>query len=147
MPTPLDVPSDLLIDKLSKFLKENVGEVAPPAWALTAKTGSQGERPPSSPDWWYTRCASLLRKMYLHGPVGIARLRVEYGGRLRRGTHIEHSRASGGSAIREPLQQLQKAGFISVEPKKGRKLTTEGISLLNRIAGEILKNAKKAENA
>jgi small subunit ribosomal protein S19e len=86
-----------------------------------------------------------LRKIYLHGPVGIARLRVEYGGRLRRGTHIEHARASGGSAIREPLQQLQKAGFISTEAKKGRKLTPEGMSLLNRMAGEILKNAKKAE--
>ena len=145
MPTPVDVPSDVLIAGLSKFLKENVGEVAPPTWALTAKTGSHRERPPANPDWWYGRCASLLRKLYLHGPVGIARLRVEYGGRLRKGTHIEHSRVSGGSAIREPLQQLQKAGFIAVEAKKGRKLTAEGISLLNRLAADILKSAKKAE--
>jgi small subunit ribosomal protein S19e len=70
------------------------------------------------------RSASLLRKLYLHGPIGIARLRVEYGGRLRHGTHIEHSRVAGGSAIREPLQQLQKAGLISTEAKQGRKLTT-----------------------
>lgn len=145
MPTPLDVPSDVLINMLSKFLKENVGEVAPPTWALTAKTGSHRDRPPANQDWWYMRCASLLRKLYLHGPVGIARLRVEYGGRLRRGTHIEHSRVAGGSAIREPLQQLQKAGFISVESKKGRKLTAEGISLLNRTAADILKGARKAE--
>jgi len=144
MPTPLDVPSDVLIDRLSRFLKENVGEVAPPSWAMTAKTGSHKERTPSNPDWWYVRCASLLRKMYLHGPVGVSRLRVEYGGRLRKGTHIEHSRPSGGSAIREPLQQLQKAGFITVEPRKGRKLTAEGISLLNRMAADILKGAKKA---
>jgi small subunit ribosomal protein S19e len=145
MPTPLDVPSDELIDRLSKYLKENVGEVAPPAWALTAKTGSHKERPPANIDWWYVRSASLLRKMYLHGPIGIARLRVEYGGRLRKGTHIEHSRASGGSAIREPLQQLQKAGFISIEAKGGRRLTAEGISLLNRMAADILKVVKKAE--
>ena len=145
MPTPLDVPSDVLIDRLSKYLKESVGEVAAPNWALTAKTGSHKERPPQNPDWWYARCASLLRKMYLHGPVGISRLRVEFGGRLRSGTHIEHSRVAGGSAIREPLQQLQKAGFIAVEPKKGRKLTPEGISLLNRMAAYILKGAKKAE--
>ncbi len=145
MPTPLDVPSDALIDGLSKFLKENVGEVAPPTWALTAKTGSHRERPPANPDWWYSRCASLLRKLYLHGPVGVARLRVEYGGRLRKGTHIEHSRVAGGSAIREPLQQLQKAGFIAVEAKKGRKLTAEGVTLLNRVAADILKSAKKAE--
>ena len=146
MPTPLDVPSELLIDRLSKFLKENIGDVSPPSWALTAKTGSHRERPPSNHDWWYIRCASLLRKLYLHGPVGIARLRVEFGGRLRHGTHIEHSRVAGGSAIREPLQQLQKAGFISIESKKGRKLTTEGVSLLNRMAADILKNAKKAES-
>jgi len=145
MPTPLDVPSQVLIDRLSKYLKENVGEVAPPTWAMTAKTGSQRERPPQNPDWWYTRCASLLRKMYLHGPVGISRLRVEFGGRLRSGTHIEHSRVAGGSAIREPLQQLQKAGFIAVEAKKGRKLTPEGVSLLNRMTADILKGAKKAE--
>jgi len=145
MPTPLDVPSDVLIDRLSRYLKESVGEVAPPNWALTAKTGSHKERPPQNPDWWYARCASLLRKMYLHGPVGISRLRVEFGGRLRSGTHIEHSRVAGGSAIREPLQQLQKAGFIAVEPKKGRKLTPEGVSLLNRMAADILKSAKKAE--
>jgi len=145
MPTPLDVPSDTLIDNLSKFLKENVGEVAAPVWALTAKTGSHRERPPANPDWWYTRCASLLRKLYLHGPVGIARLRVEYGGRLRHGTHIEHSRVAGGSAIREPLQQLQKAGFITVEAKKGRKLTPEGITLLNRVVADVLKGAKRAE--
>jgi small subunit ribosomal protein S19e len=145
MPTPLDVPSDVLIDKLSRFLRENVGEVAPPTWALTAKTGAHRDRPPASSDWWYVRCASLLRKMYLHGPLGIERLRVEYGGRLRHGTHIEHSHEAGGSAIREPLQQLQKAGFIAVEAKKGRKLTAEGISLLNRMAADILKGAKKAE--
>lgn len=145
MPTPLDVPSDVLLDNLSKFLKDNVGEVAPPPWASTAKTGSHKERPPANPDWWYNRCASLLRKLYLHGPVGIARLRVEYGGRLRKGTHIEHSRVAGGSAIREPLQQLQKAGFIAIEAKKGRKLTPEGISLLNRVAADALKAANKAE--
>jgi len=145
MPTPMDVPSNVLIDRLSIFLKENVGDVAPPTWASTAKTGSHTERPPSNSDWWYNRCASLLRKLYVHGPVGIARLRVEYGGRLRHGTHIEHSRAAGGSAIREPLQQLQKAGFVSVENKRGRKLTAEGVSLLNRMATDILKNAKKAE--
>jgi ribosomal protein S19E (S16A) len=52
---------------------------------------------------------------------------------------------AGGSAIREPLQQLQKAGFISIEAKQGRKLTTEGISLLNRMAADVQKDARKTE--
>ena len=143
MPTPFDVPADLLIERLAKYLKDNVGEVSPPTWSLTAKTGSHRERPPQRPDWWYIRCASLLRKLYLHGPLGIERLRVEYGGRKRTGQRIEHSRKSGGSSIREPLQQLEKAGLVTKQEKKGRSLTREGTSLMNRISAEVLKEIKK----
>ncbi len=145
MPTPVDVPADALIERLARFLKENVGEVSPPSWSRTAKTGAYRERPPSNPDWWYTRCASLLRKLYVHGPVGVARLRVEYGGRKRKGTSIEHTKKSGGSALREPLQQLEKAGFVAKLEKKGRGLSPEGISLLNRMAAEVTKETKKTE--
>lgn len=142
MPTPYHVAADLLIETLARYLKENVGEVSAPVWSLTAKTGSHRDRPPQQPDWWFRRCASLLRKLYVHAPVGVQRLRVEYGGRKRKGRRIEHSRKSGGSSIREPLQQLEKAGLVAKEEKKGRRLTREGIGLLNRISGEVLKETK-----
>jgi len=144
VPKPFDVPVDLLIEKLAKYLKENIGEVSPPTWSLTAKTGSHRERPPQQADWWFHRCASLLRKLYIHAPLGIQRLRVEYGGRSRHGRRIEHSRKSGGSSIREPLQQLEKAGLVTKEEKKGRKLTREGVGLLNRVSAEVLKETKSA---
>ncbi len=144
MPTAFDVPADLLIDRLAKYLKENVGEVGPPTWSLTAKTSSHHQRPPQQTDWWYLRCASLLRKLYIHGPIGIERLRVEYGGRKRLGQRTEHSKRSGGSSIREPLQQLEKAGLVARQEKEGRKLTREGSGLLNRISAEVLKEAKKS---
>lgn len=144
LPTPYDVPAQIFIERLAKYLKENVGEVSPPTWAATVKTSSHKEYPPQQPDWWYWRCASLLRKLYVHGAIGTSRLRVEYGGRKRRGRRIEHVRGSGGSAIREPLQQLEKAGFVTREEKKGRKLSREGTSLLNRIASEILKGMKSS---
>jgi len=144
LPTPFDVPADLFIERLAKYLKDSVGEVGPPTWSLTAKTGSHHERPPQQTDWWYARCASLLRKLYLHGPLGIERLRVEYGGRKGLGQRIEHSRKSGGSSIRDPLQQLEKAGLVARQEKKGRKLTREGVGLLNRISAEVLKEIKKS---
>jgi len=146
LPTPFDVPADLLIERLAKYLKENVGEVSPPTWSLTAKTGSHRSRPPQEADWWYGRCASLLRKLYVHGSVGVQRLRVEYGGRKRTGQRIEHSRKAGGSSIREPLQQLEKAGLVAKEEKKGRRLTREGVGLLNRISAEVLKETKKSSS-
>jgi len=147
LPTVYDVEANVLVERLAKHLKENVGDVTPPAWSLTSKTGAQKERPPQNPDWWYIRSASLLRKLYVHGPVGIERLRVEYGGRQRKGTSIEHSKESGGSAIREPLQQLEKAGLVAKEGAKGRKLSGEGVSLLNTIAAEILKGSVSTEGS
>ena len=142
MPTPHEVPADLLIKRLASYLKENIGEVSPPGWSLTSKTSSHREHPPQDPDWWYTRCASILRKLYVQGAVGVSRLSGDYGGRKRRGTSREHVRPGGGSSVREPLQQLEKAKFVSKEEKKGRKLTNEGVSLLNKISTEILKELK-----
>ncbi len=142
MPTVFEVPAGELIERLAKHLKQNVGDITPPAWSEFAKTGAHKQRPPQNPDWWYHRCASLMRKLYVHGPVGVARLRVEYGGRGGKGNRPEHHVAAGGSSIREPLQQLQKAELVAVEGKKGRKLTHEGIVLLNRTAAEVAKEFK-----
>mgnify|MGYP001597129498 CR=1 FL=1 len=78
--TPNDVPASELVKKLATYLKENVDAVTPPAWASMAKTGMHVEKQPQDPDWWYVRSASLLRKIYVHGPVGIEKLRAGYGG-------------------------------------------------------------------
>jgi len=62
---------------------------------------------PQNPEWWFTRCASLLRKIYLKGPIGIEHLRSEYGGRIDRGVKPEHARRSGGSIIRKAYSNLK----------------------------------------
>jgi len=148
MPTPYDVPADLLIERLAKYLKREVEEVRPPEWAIFVKTGSHAQRPPQDPDWWYVRCASLLRKLYLHGPIGVERLRSMYGGRKDRGHRPEHHRKAGGSIIRKALQQLEAAGLVQkVMNAKGhvigRALTPKGRSLLDRIATEVKRELEK----
>ncbi len=142
MPTAFEVPANELIDRLARHLKENVSEISPPTWSEFAKTGAHKERPPQDPDWWYMRCASLLRKLYVHGSVGVSRLRVQYGGNVGKGNWPEHHVDAGGSAIREPLQQLQKADLVAIDGKKGRKLTRQGITLLNKTAAEVAKELK-----
>jgi small subunit ribosomal protein S19e len=142
MPTAFEVPANDFINRLAKHLKENISDISPPPWSEFAKTGANKERPPQDPDWWYTRCASLLRKLYVHGPVGVSRLRVQYGGNFGHGNSPAHHVDAGGSAIREPLQQLQKAELVAIDGKKGRKLTKQGITLLNRTAAEVAKELK-----
>ena len=148
MPTPYDVPPDKLIERLARYLKREVEAVRPPEWAIFVKTGSHVQRPPQDPDWWYVRCASLLRKLYIHGPIGVERLRSMYGGRKDRGHRPEHHRKAGGSIIRKALQQLEAAGLVEkITDEKGhvigRALTPKGRSLLDRLATEVKRELEK----
>ncbi len=52
-----------------------------PAWAEFVKTGAHRETLPKNPDWWFIRAASILRIVFIRGPVGVSKLRVRYGGR------------------------------------------------------------------
>lgn len=138
------VPAEDLVKHLAEYLKENVPKVKPPPWSLHVKTGVGRERPPQDLDWWYVRCASILRKLYLHGPVGVERLRAAYGGRKRPGQKgREHFKKGGGAIIREALHQLESAGLVVKEGSKGRKLSPLGISLLDRISMKLLKSLQK----
>jgi len=141
--TPYDVPASEFIKKLAIYLKENVDEITPPSWVSVAKTGSHVQRPPQNPDWWYIRCASLLRKIYTHGPIGVEKLRAEYGGRKDFGVKPEHAVKAGGGAIRKALQQLEVAGLIEKTMPDGRKITREGRKILQEVAEQIHKALAK----
>jgi len=135
--TPHDVPASKLVEKLANFLKENVDEINPPPWASIVKTGTHVQRLPQDPDWWYTRCASLLRKIYVHGPIGVERLRAEYGGRKDYGVRPEHAAKASGAIIRKALQQLEAAGLMGTSKIGGRRVTNKGRKLLEELAEEL----------
>jgi small subunit ribosomal protein S19e len=141
--TPHDVPASKLIEKTAKYLKENVDAVTPPEWASMAKTGSHVEKQPQNPDWWYTRCASMLRKILVHGPIGIEKLRADYGGGKSHGGRPQHATKAGGSVIRKALQQLEAAGLIETSRPHGRKVTKEGRKLLQELAEGLGKELAK----
>jgi small subunit ribosomal protein S19e len=131
-----EVPAGALIRQVSEELKK-LEELTPPHWSHFVKTGAHRERPPEHPDWWYLRAASLLRRLYLDGPVGVSRLRTYYGGRQNRGQAPEHSRKAGGKIIRVILQQLERAGLVAKAERRGRKLTPKGAALLERLAEQV----------
>ena len=102
MTTPYDVPASQFIEKLAKYLRENVDDVQPPAWASMVKTGTHVEKQPQNPNWWYIRSASILRKVYVHGPIGLERLRADYGGRKDFGVKPEQDFVTmHGEAVRK----------------------------------------------
>jgi small subunit ribosomal protein S19e len=107
------------------------------------KTGSHVEKQPQDPDWWYTRCASVLRKVYVHGPIGAEELRADYGGRSGSVVRREHAVKAGGSIVRKALQQLEAAGLVESAKPQGRRVTREGRKLLQELAEEISKDLMK----
>ena len=131
-----DVPADLLIEKLSEILKNE--DIPAPSWAPFVKTGSHADKPPQKQDWWHTRCASILRKIYLHGPMGIHDLRKEYGGGKAVGYGARNHRNAGGVIIRKAVQGLEKLGYIEKVAGKGRVVSKNGMQKLDRLATEIL---------
>ncbi len=143
MPTPYDVPPSTLIERLANYLKEEVDEINPPTWAPFVKTGIQTQRPPQNPDWWFVRCSSILRKIYLKGPIGIEKLRSEYGGRIDRGAKPEHARKGSGTIVRKATQQLQKAGLVKQLGNEGQIVTNEGRQLLDRLSTELKRELEK----
>lgn len=144
MVTALEVPADKLIDRLAKFLKENVPSVKPPQWALFVKTACYKEKVPEDPEWWFYRAASIMRKLYKSGePVGIETFRVIYGGRKNYGVAPEHFVKGSGNIVRKILQQLEREGLVKTIPGRGRVLTPQGRALLDKLAYEIMQEVVK----
>jgi small subunit ribosomal protein S19e len=141
--TPHDVPASKFIDRLAKYLKENIDEVQPLQWTSVAKTGMHVEKPPQNPNWWYVRSASILRKVYIHGPIGLEDLRSDYGGRKNRGSKPDKVRKAGGSNIRKILQQLETAELIVTSRPEGRKMSPKGRKLMQEVAGDLTKELLK----
>lgn len=135
MTTVYDVPAHGLITKIAEHLKNNK-KCTPPEWAAYVKTGVHKELPPLNSDWWYIRCASILRRIYIDGPVGVERLRSVYGGRKNRGSRPERFLKGSGSIARKALRQLEDIEYVRTM-KNGRVISPQGRSFLDKTANEI----------
>jgi len=141
-----EVPAQEFINYLAEKLKK-MKEFEMPKWAAYVKTGRAKMRPPDRNDWWYIRAASILRKVYIRGIVGVSRLRTEYGSRKKRGMRPEKFYKASGKIIRTILQQATKAGLVEhiKEKRAGRRLTKKGKEWLEALALELKNKLEKGE--
>ncbi len=137
MVTAQMVPSKLLIEAISEELKSNDKVFKPPEWADFVKLGVAHENAPEQrKDWWFIRVASILRKIYLHGPVGVMHIRKMYGGRKNRGSKPEKTFKGSGAIIRHAIHQLEKGGYVS-SATDGRIVTPAGRSFVDSMAYKV----------
>lgn len=139
MVTALDVDANDLIGKVAEKLREM--KVKKPDFVGVVKSGAHADRPPEDPNFWYMRCASILRQTYARTNVGTNRLRRHYGGRKNRGVRPQKHFDAGGSTIRKAMQEMERVGLLKKE-KVGRSLTASGRKLLDGAAKEVSKNER-----
>jgi len=133
-----DVPAKELIDEVAKKLKEDKSIQMPEQNAFS-RTGVSRENSPENPDWWYVRCASIMRKIYVKNVIGIEHLRAEYGGKRNRGSKPHKARSGSGTIVRRAVQQLEAAGYVTKMRGKGRMLTGKGRSFMDNISLDVQK--------
>ena len=138
MTTVFDVPSKELIDEVAKKL-ESDKVVSLPEENSYSRTGLSRENPPENNNWWFVRCASILRKIYISNGIGIEHLRAEYGGKHNRGSKPHKARSGSGTIVRRAVQQLEKAGYVTRIKGKGRVLTPKGRSFMDNVSHDVIK--------
>ena len=140
-----DVAADKFIEAFASHLKKQ-NKLVIPSWVDIVKTSLSKELPPSNPDWYYIRVASIVRQLYLHRrsrtSTGVGRLANYYGDKFRRGSRPGiHQKASTG-IIRNALQGLQKLGYVTTS-EAGRKLSKLGQKEADTVATSVVKAAKE----
>jgi small subunit ribosomal protein S19e len=142
MVTVYDVPAERLIANVAAKLKE-IDTIKPPEWAEFVRTGRHTEKAPVQRDWWYTRSASILRKVAIKGPIGTSRLAEEYGGYADRGSRPNKAVKGSRNIARKSIMQLEGAGLVAKNKNKGRIVTSKGQKLLDAAAKEVAEAASK----
>ncbi|MCI0497494.1 MAG: 30S ribosomal protein S19e [Thermoplasmata archaeon] len=141
MTTVYDVPAQPLIENLAAKLRE-VPECQAPEWVQFVKTGVHTERPPVEPDWWYVRLGAVIRKVYVHGPIGIEHTAALFGGNTDRGSKPNRARKGSRSVVRKAFQQLEAAGYVEKFGTRGRRVTAKGRALLDNASHDVALSLK-----
>merc|ERR1711976_670495 len=97
------------------------------------KTGLFKELSPDDDDWFYTRCAAIMRHLYFRKGAGVGALTKVFGGRKRNGTAPSHFSRASGKILRDAFKSLEQMKLVEKHPGGGRKLTPTGVRDMDRI--------------
>lgn len=139
--TVKDVDQDKIVQGVALFLKKS-GKLKVPDNMDIVKTSKSKELGPYNNDWFYIRCASILRRMYHRGPIGVGGVKKIYGARQRNGSCPSHFCRADGAVARRAVQALENIKLVEKHADGGRKLSAQGQRDLDRIASQIVTNTR-----
>merc|ERR1712025_1502327 len=138
-----DVDQQEFVVAFAAFLKKS-GKIKVPAWADQVKTATYKQLSPYNKDWYYIRCASLARHLYMRGNAGVGAFRKVYGGSKDNGCAPSHFHVANGNIIRKCLQSLEQVKMVKKSDFRGRVITPTGRRDMDRVAATVAKAAAEA---
>merc|ERR1711879_573240 len=143
--TVKDVPAEKWITAYAEYLKKT-NKITPPEFTDYIKTGCLREVAPNNEDWFYVRCAAVLRKIYLRPQLGVGRMAQIYGGKQRYGSAKKHHRKAAQGCIRHALSCLEGAGIVMrYTDKRNRCFEDERPSGDAKLFGRVITQKDKRE--
>eukprot|EP01002_Notosolenus_urceolatus_P009555 NODE_3519_length_917_cov_621.017281_g2926_i0.p1 GENE.NODE_3519_length_917_cov_621.017281_g2926_i0~~NODE_3519_length_917_cov_621.017281_g2926_i0.p1 ORF type:complete len:164 (+),score=61.79 NODE_3519_length_917_cov_621.017281_g2926_i0:113-604(+) len=146
-----DIESDAFVQAFADHLKRQ-GKIEVPDWAELVKTSRAKEMAPIDKDWFYTRCASIARRLYLRPGVGVNGFRKAYSqSNYHSGVCPSHHTLAAGGNIRQALRALEQLGMVEAATNgdgsaaTGRQISSKGQRELDRIAQTVY-NQQKIQN-
>ena len=92
------------------------GKLKVPAWNDLVKGGAFKELAPTDIDWFYVRCASVARHLYVRR-AGVGAFQKVYGGHKRNGVKPGHFCRASANVIRKCLQALESVKLVEKREK------------------------------
>merc|ERR1711890_78398 len=137
-----DVDQAEFVAAFAAFLKKS-GKIKVPGWADQVKTATFKELAPYDNDWYYIRCASIARHLYVRGGAGVGSFRKVYGGSKDNGTAPSHFRRANGNHLRKCIQSLEAVKVVKKSDFRGRIITPAGQRDMDRVAATLVARVKK----
>ena len=119
--TVKDVPAQEFVSALAAHFKKTQ-KLTVPAYHDLIKTATYKELCPQDPDWYYVRAASVARKIYLRGGIGVGAFQKIYGGAKSNGSRRPHFAKAAAGIHRNILQALTEIDLVA--KKKDKKSAT-----------------------
>ncbi|KAG8345724.1 putative Ribosomal protein S19e [Trypanosoma vivax] len=113
------------------------GKIMVPNCAEIVKSSHGRERAPQNPDWYYIRCAAVLRAVYMRPGVGYGGLSKRFASKKNRGSRPEITTRASKGLLHWCCKSLVKLGLIEKCEESGHCITRQGRKVADTIAYKI----------
>ncbi|CAG9578028.1 40S ribosomal protein S19-like protein [Leishmania major strain Friedlin] len=131
-----DVSAWRWIKTAARHFKQE-GKIFVPNCTEIMKSSHGRERAPQNPDWYYIRCAAVLRAIYLRPGVGYGGLSKRFGNKKNYGSRPEHTVTSSTGPLHWACKSLTKLGLVEPGAQSGQRLTRKGHKFADSLAFQV----------